>query len=166
VHRPDVRLRALVGPVLYTVDASDPEHWRYFSFHVGSVIENPGAKDWDLAFRRYEIIANGGREFVGGIVELGQVAFADVKTMPCGIPGDRGRYGSHNPAIANWYSYGYFSHVLRPRISPVSSAAENLSDAPRATRGSVPRERDLISLCGGCKPMVERVDHRPQSEGL
>jgi len=58
--------RALVGPVLYTVDATDLEQWRYFSFHVGSVIENPSARDWDLAFRRYQIIANGGREFVAG----------------------------------------------------------------------------------------------------
>src|SRR5207253_6539209 len=75
---------ALVGPVLSTVDATELEQWRYFSFHVGSVLENLGAKDWDLAFRRYQIIANGGREFVGGagIVDLGEVAFADVKTVP------------------------------------------------------------------------------------
>src|SRR5207302_9991721 len=75
--------RALVGPVLYTVDATDLEQWRYFSFHVGSVIENPGAKDWDLAFRRYQIIANGGREFVGGagIVDLGERAFAAATTV-------------------------------------------------------------------------------------
>jgi len=110
--------RALVGPVLYTVDVSDPEQWRYFSFHVGSVIENPGARDWDLAFRRYQIIANGGREFVGGagIVDLGKVAFADVKTVPdAGYLATEGGTDPRNPAIANWYSYGYFSHVLSPK---------------------------------------------------
>ena len=110
--------RALVGPVLYTVDASDLEQWRYFSFHVGSVIENPGAKDWDLAFRRYQIIANGGREFVGGagIIDLGEVAFADVKTVPdAGYLATEGVTDPRNPAIVNWYSYGYFSHVLSPR---------------------------------------------------
>jgi heme-binding HmuY-like protein len=113
-----VRLRALVGPVLYTVDATDLEQWRYFSFHVGSVIENPGAKDWDLAFRRHQIIANGGREFVGGagIVDLGEVAFADVKTVPdAGYLATEGVTDPRNPAIANWYSYGYFSHLLRPK---------------------------------------------------
>lgn len=52
--------KALVGPVLYTVDASRQEPWQYFAFHLGSVIENPGPREWDLAFRRYEIIANGG----------------------------------------------------------------------------------------------------------
>ena len=49
--------RALVGPVLYTVDATGPEDWRYFSFRLGSVIDNAGARDWDLAFRRYQVIA-------------------------------------------------------------------------------------------------------------
>src|SRR5207302_10840155 len=75
--------RALVGPVLYTVDATDLEQWRYFPFHVGSVIENPGAKDWDLEFRRYQLIADGGREFVGGagIVDLGERAFAAATTV-------------------------------------------------------------------------------------
>ena len=110
--------RALVGPVLYTVDATNPEQWRYFSFHVGSVIENAGAKDWDLAFRRYQIIANGGREFVGGagIVDLGEVAFADVKTVPdAGYLATEGGTDPRNPAIASWYSYSYFSHVLSPK---------------------------------------------------
>jgi hypothetical protein len=100
------------------VDVSDPEQWRYFSFHVGSVIENPGAKDWDLAFRRYQIIANGGREFVGGagIVDLGEVAFADVKTVPdAGYLATEGGTDPRNPAIASWYSYSYFSHVLSPK---------------------------------------------------
>ena len=75
---------ALVGPVLYTVDATRPEPWRYFAFRMGSVIENPGARDWDLAFRRYEIIANGGPAFVGagGVADLGEVAFAVVKVVP------------------------------------------------------------------------------------
>ena len=105
-------------PVLYTVDATNPEQWRYFSFHLGSVIENAGAKDWDLAFRRYQIIANGGREFVGGagIVDLGEVAFADVKTVPdAGYLATEGGTDPRNPAIASWYSYSYFSHVLSPK---------------------------------------------------
>jgi hypothetical protein len=77
---------ALVGPIFYTVDATRPESWRYFAFRLGSVIENPGPRDWDLAFRRYEIIANGGREFVGagGVADLGAVAFANVTAVPEG----------------------------------------------------------------------------------
>jgi len=119
--------RGLVGPILYTVDATSPERWRYFSFHLGSVLESPGAKDWDLAFRRYQIIANGGREFVGGagIIDLGAVAFADVKTVPdAGYLATEGGADPRNPAFANWYSYSYFSHVLspKPRVWAVRTA--------------------------------------------
>src|SRR5881409_1924830 len=60
--------RALVGPVLYTVDATAPDAWRHFSFRVGSVVD--GVHDWDLAFRRYAIIAG-----PGGILDLGEVPF-------------------------------------------------------------------------------------------
>ena len=111
--------RALVGPVLYTVDATSPEAWRYFSFRSGAVIENAGPTDWDLAFRRYQVIANGGPVFVGkgGILDLGQVRFEDVQAAPA--TGYQGNEGPHeeprNPAIAGWYRYGFFSHVLTPK---------------------------------------------------
>lgn len=119
--------RELVGPVVYTVDATRPDAWRYFAFHLGSVIDNPGPRDWDLAFRRYEIIANGGRAFVGagGIADLGVVAFADVATVPGdGYQVTEGETDPRHPAIARWYSYGYFSHVLspKPRVWAVRTA--------------------------------------------
>jgi hypothetical protein len=110
--------RALVGPVLYTVDASRSEPWQYFAFQPGSVVEHPGPRDWDLAFRRYEIIANGGREFAGagGAMDLGEVAFADVRTVPeSGYQPTEGGVDPRNPALARWYHYGYFSHVLTPK---------------------------------------------------
>ncbi len=119
--------RALVGPVLYTVDASSPEHWRYFSFRLGSVMDNAGAMDWDLAFRRYQVIANGGAQFSGrgGIVDLGEVAFGDVTSVPdAGYQGTEGGMDPRNPAIAGWYRYGFFSHVLspKPRVWAVRTA--------------------------------------------
>ena len=110
--------RALVGPILYTADATSPEQWRYFSFRFGSVLENAGPKEWDLAFRRYQIIANGGPRFagVGGVVDLGQVAFDDVKVLPdAGYQVTEGDMEPRNPALAGWYSYSYFSHVLSPK---------------------------------------------------
>lgn len=118
---------ALVGPVLYTVDATRPEPWRYFAFRMGSVLENPGPRDWDLAFRRYEIIANGGPTFVGtgGVADLGQVAFADVKGVPeSGYQVTEGGADPRNPALTRWYSYGYFSHLLspKPRVWAVRTA--------------------------------------------
>ena len=108
----------LVGPVLYTVDATSQEQWRYFSFRLGSVVENPGALEWDLAFRRYQIIANGGDQFVGkgGIADLGAIGFDRVGTVPAeGYQPTEGGASPRNAAIASWYHYGFFSHLLTPK---------------------------------------------------
>ncbi|HEX3177831.1 MAG TPA: HmuY family protein [Methylomirabilota bacterium] len=104
--------RRLVGPVLYTVDATDPEMWRYFSFRQGSVLEHARPGEWDLAFRRYSIIAADG----AGIVDLGEARLDDVRVVPAsGYVGNEGRAEPRNPAIAGWYRYGFFSHVLTPK---------------------------------------------------
>ena len=117
---------ALVGPVLYTVDATRPEPWRYFAFRLGSVIEDPGARDWDLAFRRYEIIANGGRRVVGaaGVADLGEVDFAGVKVVPEGAyQVTEGSTDPRNPALARWYSYGLLHGLSpKPRVGRVRTA--------------------------------------------
>ena len=102
----------LVGPILYTVDASAPDVWRYFSFRVGSLVETPGPRGWDLAFRRYSIIAGDGV----GIRDLGEGRLEDVRTVPAtGYMLNDGRGEPRNPAIASWYRYGFFSHVLTPK---------------------------------------------------
>ena len=118
---------ALVGPVLYTVDATSPDQWRYFSFRLGSVVDNPGAQEWDLGFRRYQIIANGGTQFVGkaAIADLGARAFESVSTLPAeGYQSTEGGSSPRNPAIATWYDYGFFSHLLtpKPRVFAVRTA--------------------------------------------
>ena len=112
---------SLVGPILYTVDATAPDVWRYFSFRVGSVLDNPPAGGWDLAFRRYSIIAGDGV----GIRDLGEARLEDVRTVPAaGYVANEGRGEPRNPAIASWYRYGYFSHVLspKPRVWAVRTA--------------------------------------------
>jgi len=104
--------RGLVGPVLYTVDATAPEAWRYFSFRAGSVVEGAGVRDWDLGFKRYSIIAGDG----AGIVDLGEARLEDVRVVPAtGYVANEGRAEPRNPAIASWYRYGFFSHVLSPK---------------------------------------------------
>ena len=108
--------RALVGPVMYTVDATSAEVWRHFSFGVGSVVG--AGSEWDLAFRRYQIIANGGPGHGGqaGILDLGTVRFDEVRTLPAtGYVANETRGEPRNPAIASWYEYGFFSHVLKPK---------------------------------------------------
>jgi hypothetical protein len=108
--------RALVGPVVYTVDATDSEQWRHFSFAQGSVVED--AERWDLAFRRYQILANGGPHYPGkgGIRDLGDVRFDDVRAVPdTDYVVNEKTPDPRNPAIVGWYSYGFFSHVLKPK---------------------------------------------------
>ena len=110
--------RALVGPIVYTVDATDAERWRHFSFQLGAVVDESNPAGWDLAFRRYQIIANGGRGVTGraGIRDLGSVAFASVHTVPAdGYEETQSSPDPRNPAIAGWYTYGFFSHVLDPK---------------------------------------------------
>ena len=103
--------RRLVGPVLYTVDASQAEAWRYFSFRLGSVVDDEG-KGWDLAFRRYAIITGQG----GGVLDLGERRFDDVRSVPTeGYVATEHAGDPRNPAIASWYHYGFFSHVLTPK---------------------------------------------------
>jgi len=113
--------RAPVGPVLYTVDATAPDAWRHFSFRLGSVVETAGSPHWDLGFRRYAIIAGPG----AGILDLGERRFDEVRTVPAtGYQPNEGAADPRNPAIAGWYRYGFFSHVLspRPRVWAVRTA--------------------------------------------
>jgi hypothetical protein len=103
--------RGLVGPVLYTVDATEADAWRYFSFRLGSVVPDE-SKGWDLAFRRYAIITSPG----AGALDLGERRFDDVRTVPAdGYIATQHAGDPRNPAIASWYTYGFFSHVLTPK---------------------------------------------------
>ena len=109
---------SLVGPVRYTIDASSPDQWRYFDFSRGSEVSRADPLSWDLAFRRFHIIANGGSGFAGraGIVDLGVVAFDSVREAPLAgyVQTATGR-DTTNAAIARWYDYGLTSHVLKPK---------------------------------------------------
>ena len=108
---------ALVGPVTYTVDASSTGEWEFFDFSRGSVVRDPGPLDWDLAFRRFHIIANGGAGFSGsgGIVRLEETDFDAVSELPDTVyVGTTARRDSANAAIARWYSYSWTSHLLTP----------------------------------------------------
>jgi len=117
----------LVGPVTYTVDAADEDEWRYFDFSRGSVVQAPGPLDWDLAFRRYHLIVNGGVAFPGGggVRDLGVVAFDSVKELPAGgYDGNDAGADTANAVTDHWYRYSFTSHLLRPsgRVFAVRTA--------------------------------------------
>jgi hypothetical protein len=99
---------SLIGPVLYTLDATSAESWRSFSFRTGTVVEGPG----DLAFKRYAIVAGPG----AAILDLGETPFDQVRAVPAdGYVANEGAAEPRNPAIAAWYRYGFFTHVLSPK---------------------------------------------------
>jgi hypothetical protein len=138
--------RALVGPTVYTVDATDADRWRHFSFRVGAVVDETSPTGWDLAFRRYQIIANGGPGFPGraGIRDLGPVAFDAVHTVPVdGYAETQTNPDPRNRAIAGWYTYGFFSHVLDPKPHVW---------AVRTTDGRYAKLQILGYYCPGSRP--------------
>lgn len=115
------------GPVVYTVDASDEARWRFFDVSRGSVVPDPGPTGWDLAFRRFRVLVNGGDGFPGegGVVDLGRVAFDSVRRVPgSGYVGSVAARDSTHPVLSGWYDYGFFSHLLtpRPRVYAVRTA--------------------------------------------
>ena len=109
--------RVLVGPILYTVDATQADAWRHFSFRLGAVVDGSG----DLAFKRYAVVAGPG----AGVRDLGEARFEDVRAVPAdGYQANEGAAEPRNPAIASWYHYGFFTHVLtpKPRVWAVRTA--------------------------------------------
>ncbi|MEX1256926.1 MAG: HmuY family protein [Gemmatimonadota bacterium] len=109
----------LVGPLVYTVDARDAARWQYFSFAQGSIVADPRPFEWDLAFRRFQVVVNGGRGFagLGGIQDLGVISFDSLVVLP--EEGYVGTEVSQSDSLAapleDWYEYSYFSHLLNPR---------------------------------------------------
>ncbi len=108
----------LVGPRTFTVDASDPDRWRFFDFSRGTVVGRPGPLEWDLAFRRFQVAVNGGPGFAGqgGLMELTGVPFDSVRAVPRGgYVGSVAADDSLNAVVERWYDYSWTSHVLTPR---------------------------------------------------
>ncbi|MGH7570567.1 MAG: HmuY family protein [Gemmatimonadota bacterium] len=127
VSAPEEVGRRLAGPRRYTIDATHEREWRYFDFSRGSRIDDPEPLGWDLAFRRNRIIVNGGEAFPGqgGVADLGEVRFDRVDAAPPG--GYRGTIAGRDsvqPALEEWYDYGFTSHVLeaRPRVYAIRTA--------------------------------------------
>lgn len=118
--RPEEVGEARVGPVTYTVDASSSDRWVHFDFSRGAVVEDPEPLGWDLAFRRFHVIANGGAAFggEGGIQAVDGLPLEAVAEAPRDgyVATEAGR-DSVNPAMASWYDYSWLSHVLTPRLA-------------------------------------------------
>lgn len=96
----------LVGPATYTLDASATARWQRFDFGRNAVVDSGS---WDIAFRRFHLIAGPG----GGIVDLGVVPFDSVRVLPdSGYRSNTVDRDTTNPAVGKWYAYSMLSHLL------------------------------------------------------
>jgi HmuY protein len=144
---------ALAGPRVVTLDATDPDDWVFFDFSRGAVVDRPGGREWDLAFRRFHVLVNGGPAFSGdaAVADLGPVAFEAVTAAPVQgwVQAAAGR-DSTNPAIARWYRYGFTSHLLTP---------EPRAWAIRTADGRYAKLRFLSYYCPGARPGCVTIEY-------
>lgn len=89
-----------------TVDARDARAWRYLELD-GGTREATANDGWDIAVRRYDIIA------ADAAADVGQVAFANVSGAPSiGWTPTVRKSDTTNAALQRWYQYSFLSHVL------------------------------------------------------
>ena len=92
-----------------TVDASDAMQWRYLDFDRGSVVTPPDTAGWDVAVRRYRVIAS------DAIADLGPRRFEDVREAPPqGFVSNVTAGDTVNAAMRKWYRYSMLTHLLEP----------------------------------------------------
>ncbi|MFN2567313.1 MAG: HmuY family protein [Gemmatimonadaceae bacterium] len=84
-----------------TVDATAADRWRYVSLTRGRVLSPPDTAGWEIAVRRYNLIAN------GDVVDLGPAAFDTVRDVAVASE-------ANSSAISRWYRYSLLTHLLEP----------------------------------------------------
>ena len=149
----------LVGPLTYTIDATDGAAWRHFDFSSGSRVEPADPLGWDIAFRRFHVIANGGERFPGkaGVLDLGEVGFDSVLAAPAtGYIETRSARDTLNPAIDRWYTYSWISHILK---------TSDHVYAVRTADGRYAKMRILSYYCPGAVPGCMTFEYVYQGSG-
>jgi len=95
-----------------TIDARDPDHWRFFAFGRG-VLQPPDTAGWDLGIRRFDVISSGTAARLD--VPPSSPPFDSVTAAPAtGYLPTRFARDTVNAALVHWYRYDFFSHLLRP----------------------------------------------------
>ena len=105
------------------IDSSNANYYIYVAMMDASEVvpENPDdSAEWDLAFKRYTILHNGGISGTGGmeILKISDMNWDDVTEAPDGeyITDTDDQDGDGKPDIAlnDWYDYNGDTHVLTP----------------------------------------------------
>lgn len=92
-----------------TIDARHERAWRFVDFDRQSEVVPPDTAGWDLAVRRFHVIA------ADAIADLGEIPLETATPPDTGYVPNRLASDTTNPAIARWYNYGFMSHLLEPK---------------------------------------------------
>jgi hypothetical protein len=162
-YAPDPRAPEEVGDRriarTYTIDATNTDRWAAFDFSRGSAVPAGDPDGWDIAFRRFNVMTNGGEGFGGnaGVADLGVVAFDSVTEVPAtGYIGSSVRSDSSNAAIERWYDYGFTSHILSPKANVY---------AVRTADGRFAKLQILSYYCPGATPGCVTFRYVYQGDG-
>lgn len=107
-----------------TVDARAREKWQYVRFSAGGVVAVAGSvlPDWDVAFRRFQVVTNSGATNPAGLAgarDMGPIPFESVDEAPGeGYLMDEkagDRVQTENATLKRWYEYDYAMHRLKPK---------------------------------------------------
>ena len=105
----------------YTIDARSRRDWAYFRFSEGTAVSAlRDSLEWDLAFRRTDVLTNGGQtnpDGLGGAVDLGKIALEEAVTPKDAYLSDvtHADRGLENPVLRKWYSYNWTTHTVSTR---------------------------------------------------
>ncbi len=102
-----------------TVNASSEDEWTYFDFSRGQEVQihDPSSLEWDMAFRRGNVISNGGATNTfgkAGFIDLKGKEFDSVTEVPLEEYAQdvTTKTETNNPVLVSWYKYNYFTHKL------------------------------------------------------
>ena len=111
-------VRQAPAALQYTIDARNGSDWAYFDFSSGTAVStSQESLDWDIAFRRTDVITNGGATNpagAGAAVELGTGPLEEADAPAEGFLADvvDEERGLESPALHGWYSYNWTTHVI------------------------------------------------------
>lgn len=92
-----------------TIDARDPDRWQFFAFAAGALVP-PDTAGWDIAVRRFHVMV------AGDAIGIDSVPFEALHSPPSsGYVATTFERDTVNGAIARWYRYSMFSHLLHPK---------------------------------------------------
>jgi hypothetical protein len=105
---PTAQVESLVYDTL-TVDSRDETTWHFVDFDRRSTVVPPDTAGWDLAIRRFTVVA------AGAVADAGKTTFDEVIEAPIEefVETSFGR-DTVNAAIDRWYRYSMVSHLLEP----------------------------------------------------